>query len=86
MTQIINGLAFYISLSGLSNEFASCIVDTQTVLNGVASPNDLEINGQPKVDKLFNWSRWSKYIKKQNELYKKLNITKGIDYLTRLGC
>lgn len=81
------GLDFYVSDCNLSEEFASCIVTTQSVINDLESPNDLvDPNGNPKVEKLFNWSKWSKYIKKQNELYDELKMTEGIDYLTRLGC
>lgn len=80
-------LYFRVSYCELSEEFASCIVTTQSVVNDLESPNDLvDSNGNPKVEKLFNWSRWSKYIQKQNKLYDELKMTEGIDYLTRLGC
>lgn len=79
-------LYFYVSYCDLSEEFASCIVTTQSVVKDLESPNDLvDSGGDLKVEKLFNWSRWSKYIQKQKKLYKGLNITEGIDYLNRLG-
>lgn len=76
--------SFFVSFSGLGDVFSNCIVTTQSVLNDISSPNELEINGQPKVKTLFNWTNWSKYIKKQKETYANVGITEGVEHLTRL--